>query len=118
MFLGDGYPQGLRPQDLLPSPSRNPGRFQARRYPRLERRSNHGRSAIMTTSDVQVPTSPIGLLTTSPIPELRKLEVTETEREVVITGRVSSFYIKQLAQESIRSAVAGRRLQNRVEVGC
>jgi len=72
----------------------------------------------MITSDVQIPTSPIDLLTASPIPELRKLEVTETEGEVVITGRVSSFYIKQLAQESIRSAVAGRRLQNRVIVAC
>jgi hypothetical protein len=70
----------------------------------------------MTATDVQAPTSPVSLLSCSPIPELRKLEVTETDREVVITGRVSSFYIKQLAQESIRSAVAGRRLQNQVVV--
>ena len=70
----------------------------------------------MTASHVQAPTSPVDLLSCSPIPELRKLAVTETEREVVITGRVSSFYIKQLAQESIRPAVAGRRLQNQVEV--
>ena len=71
----------------------------------------------MTATEPFSPTSPVELLSGSPIPELRKLEVTETEGEVVITGRVSSFYIKQLAQESIRSAVAGRRLQNRVEVG-
>ena len=71
----------------------------------------------MTATASLSPASPVELLSGSPIPELRKLEVTETDREVVITGRVSSFYIKQLAQESIRSAVAGRRLQNRVIVG-
>jgi putative toxin-antitoxin system antitoxin component (TIGR02293 family) len=56
------------------------------------------------------------LLSGSPIPEIRKLEVTETSKEVVITGRVSSFYIRQLAQESIRSMIAGRRLRNQVTV--
>jgi hypothetical protein len=34
----------------------------------------------------------------------------------VITGRVPSFYFKQLAQEAIRPALGRRRLCNRVEV--
>ncbi|HEY2784215.1 MAG TPA: BON domain-containing protein [Fimbriiglobus sp.] len=71
----------------------------------------------MTASETLFPMSPVELLSGSPIPELRRLEVTENDREVVISGQVSSFYIKQLAQESVRVAVAGRMLQNRVVVG-
>jgi hypothetical protein len=70
----------------------------------------------MSTAAMPLPATPVALLSESPIPELRKLEVTETDCEVVITGRVSSYYIKQMAQESVRPAVAGRRLQNQVVV--
>ena len=35
----------------------------------------------------------------SPIPALRKLSLEETEDIVLITGSVSSYYLKQLAQE-------------------
>ncbi len=57
------------------------------------------------------------VLTSSPLPQLRRLVVTANEREVVITGRVPSYYLKQLAQEALRQAIGGRRLFNRVEVG-
>jgi hypothetical protein len=70
----------------------------------------------MSASNVPEPTSPVVLLSESPIPELRKLAVTETDGEVVISGRVSSFYIKQMAQESVRPGMAGRRLSNQVVV--
>jgi osmotically-inducible protein OsmY len=50
------------------------------------------------------------------MPELRRLVVTTNENEVVITGRVSSYYLKQLAQESLRGSVGVRKLLNRVEV--
>ncbi len=56
------------------------------------------------------------LLRRSPLPDLRRLEIEETEEEVVITGIVSSYYSKQLAQETIRSAVGDRRIRNRVVV--
>ena len=46
----------------------------------------------------------------------RRLVVTVNDAEVVITGRVSSYYMKQLAQETIRSTVGDRRLLNNVEV--
>lgn len=59
---------------------------------------------------------PAEILTSSPLPQLRRLVVTTNEREVVITGRVSSFYFKQLAQESIRPSIGCRRILNRVEV--
>lgn len=50
-------------------------------------------------------------------PELRTLTVIETEFEVELAGRVGSYYLKQVAQETAREAVAGRRLVNRVVVG-
>lgn len=59
---------------------------------------------------------PAEVLTSSPLPQLRRLVVTATDNEVVITGRVSSYYLKQLAQEAIRQALGTRRLLNNVEV--
>jgi len=41
------------------------------------------------------------VLRQSPIPALRKLSVEETDHEVVLSGSVSSYYLKQLAQETI-----------------
>ena len=61
-------------------------------------------------------TEPTSVLNTSPLPQLRRLSVTTTDHEVVITGRVTSYYMKQLAQESIRSVLGARRLLNHVEV--
>jgi hypothetical protein len=52
----------------------------------------------------------------SPIPALRKLSIEETDVTVSISGCVSSYYLKQLAQETIMSALGGRELHNRVTV--
>jgi hypothetical protein len=49
-------------------------------------------------------------------PELRRLEVCETESTVELTGVVSCFYLKQMANETVRVAAAGRRIINRVFV--
>ena len=69
----------------------------------------------MSGSSVLAP-EPTDILTTSPLPQLRRLLVTVSEFEVVITGRVPSYYFKQLAQETIRPSVGCRRILNRVEV--
>ena len=50
------------------------------------------------------------------LPFLRHLDVTETSDEVVISGRVSSYYYKQLAQEAVMPALGDRRLRNLVVV--
>ena len=63
-----------------------------------------------------LPCIPSDVLTSSPLPQLRRLVVTVNEAEVVITGRVSSYYMKQLAQEALRHTLGDRRLLNRVEV--
>lgn len=70
----------------------------------------------MSTAVLTPPACPRETLSASPLPELRRLVVTATDDEVVITGRVSSYYLKQLAQESVRVAVGARRLLNRVAV--
>lgn len=56
------------------------------------------------------------LLAASSQCEVRRLEVSADGGVVTLTGRVSSFYFKQLAQESLKRALAGRTLCNRVEV--
>jgi hypothetical protein len=52
----------------------------------------------------------------SPIPALRKLAVEENTTTVVILGRVSSYYHKQLAQETIMPHLRDRELLNNVLV--
>jgi len=47
-------------------------------------------------------------------PLLRRLEVLETEKEIVISGSVPSYYLKQLAQEAVRPVLGDRRLRNRI----
>ena len=59
---------------------------------------------------------PNEVLAASPLPQLRRLIVTATDNEVVITGRVTTYYLKQLAQEALRPALGDRRLINQVEV--
>ena len=52
----------------------------------------------------------------SPIPARRKLSLEEIESTVTIQGKVSSYYLKQLAQETILPLLDGRQLVNRVLV--
>jgi hypothetical protein len=55
-------------------------------------------------------------LTTSPLGQLRRLVVTASDTQMVISGRVSSYYLKQMAQETVRPLLGERTLLNRVEV--
>jgi hypothetical protein len=56
------------------------------------------------------------LLHENPVNCLRRLHVTENVMEVIISGEVGTYYLKQLAQETVRPALAGRRLLNQVRV--
>ena len=58
----------------------------------------------------------VTLLRENPVNDLRRLEVQESELEIVISGIVSSYYLKQMAQEAVRPALGGRRLRNQVIV--
>ena len=46
-------------------------------------------------------------LENSPVSDLRKLDVHRDGATLILTGRVSSFYHKQLALESIRTIAEG-----------
>lgn len=48
--------------------------------------------------------------------EIRRLAVTETIDSVILDGEVTSFYMKQMAQETVKPAADGKRLVNRVFV--
>jgi osmotically-inducible protein OsmY len=49
-------------------------------------------------------------------PALRRLLVEETETAVVISGRVNSYYLKQLAQETVMPVRGCRDVVNQVLV--
>ena len=70
----------------------------------------------MTIAVLATPTQAEDALTSSPIPQLRRLRVVASEHEVVISGRAPSYYLKQLAQETLRGSIGERRVSNRVEV--
>ena len=70
----------------------------------------------MTSTLLDAPAGAAALLRDNPVNDLRRLEVTETENELVITGIVTSYYLKQMAQEAVRPALNGRRLRNKVLV--
>jgi len=56
------------------------------------------------------------VLRDNPLPLLRNLDVNESEDEVVISGCVNSYYMKQLAQEAVLPHLGRRRLRNLVVV--
>ena len=64
-------------------------------------------------------TAPSQVATTlrhSPIPALRRLSVEESDTQVVLSGCVSSYYMKQLAQETVMPFLDHRHLLNHVVV--
>ncbi len=48
--------------------------------------------------------------------DLHQVSVDRLGDTLVLTGRVTSFYVKQVAQETIRPAADGLRVINRLEV--
>lgn len=56
------------------------------------------------------------VLRQSPQPLLRRLHVYESAEEIILAGTLPSYFLKQVAQETIRPVLGGRRLLNRIEV--
>ncbi len=56
------------------------------------------------------------LLAESPFDELRNLRVERDGDDILLRGQVHSFYYKQLAQETVRTATCGIHLINAVDV--
>lgn len=52
----------------------------------------------------------------SGIPALRLVTVLQTENIVILSGRLPSYYLKQLAQEALIPHLGQRVLENRITV--
>ena len=52
----------------------------------------------------------------SPIYALRELQVEQVGDSLLISGRVDTFYHKQLAQEAVRTAAADLEVINSIDV--
>ncbi|MFL5241453.1 MAG: BON domain-containing protein [Gemmataceae bacterium] len=70
----------------------------------------------MVTTTAQSASQVQSALRQSPIPALRKLSVRETDEAVTLLGRVASYYIKQLAQETVMGFLSNRELHNEIIV--
>lgn len=55
-------------------------------------------------------------ITNCPIAEVRCIELEIAERTLILRGQVSSFYLKQMAQETVRSREGIETIQNLIEV--
>lgn len=56
------------------------------------------------------------ILRNSTMIDLRRLHVVESDGEIVLTGNVHSYYLKQLAQELLLPVLGDRFLRNRIKV--
>ena len=68
--------------------------------------------------DVRQPIEPLAVsaLRQSGISALQNLEVTAYGNRIIITGRVGSYYHKQLAQEAVIAVAKGREVINDIRV--
>jgi osmotically-inducible protein OsmY len=64
----------------------------------------------------QVQTSIVQRLEASPHHELRHVHADVSEQQIVLTGTVATYFMKQLAQETARQACATRKVVNDVKV--
>ena len=69
----------------------------------------------MSLELLSLPTAGSALLQSSN-PELRRVRVSESSETIVLRGTVSCYYVKQLAQESVKAIAEGRRIVNLLEV--
>ena len=58
----------------------------------------------------------VNLLVLSGVPALRLVTVLEQEDMVILSGRLPSYYLKQLAQEALIPHLGQRVLENRITV--
>ena len=70
----------------------------------------------MTTLSMAVQSRAVQALQQSSHPALRSLAVQETDGFIIISGHVSSYYLKQLAQETIMPVRGQLELVNRISV--
>jgi hypothetical protein len=75
-----------------------------------------GGSVMIDTGFQDVVNQAKKLLIESPFVELHGIDVQQSGERVVLSGAVGTFFMKQLAQETVRSATRGLRVNNEVSV--
>ncbi|MDG2384620.1 MAG: BON domain-containing protein [Pirellulaceae bacterium] len=68
------------------------------------------------TEAARIPEQVQTALHSSPIYALRELQVEQDAETIIISGRVETYYHKQLAQEIVRTVLNGRELVNAIHV--
>ena len=68
------------------------------------------------TATIGVRVTAQSALSSSPIFALREIHVDEENDSLYLSGRVDTFYHKQLAQEVVRAVVDGVRVVNSIDV--
>ena len=71
---------------------------------------------MMDTTQQDVEQAAIEVLANSSVRELRQLRVDGSSNKLELSGRVRSFYHKQLAQETVLAVAAGMQVVNQVDV--
>lgn len=74
----------------------------------------HGSSAISNVDEKECLFA--DALVRSGAPELRRVNVSVDDGRVMLFGSVSSYYLKQLAQESLRPCAIGMKIDNQLKV--
>ena len=71
---------------------------------------------MMDTTQQDATQAAVAILANSSVRELRQLRVDGVANKLQLSGKVRSFYHKQLAQETVRSVAAGMQVVNHVDV--
>ena len=58
----------------------------------------------------------VSALRQSPISALHNLEVIASDDVIILTGKVGSYYFKQIAQETVISVAGDREIVNNIRV--
>ena len=74
------------------------------------------RSAMATTTQQDVATRATAVLAESSVSDLRHIRVDKSAGKLQLSGKVRSFYHKQLAQETVRTVAGGMQVVNHVHV--
>jgi len=71
---------------------------------------------MMNATPQKIAEAASNLLARSTVLELRQLRVDGSSAQLQLSGRVRSYYHKQLAQETVRPVACGMQMVNRVHV--
>ena len=70
----------------------------------------------MESTRHEITAAATAVLANSNVRELRDVRVDNRENKIRLSGRVRSFYHKQLAQEAVKGVAGGLRVENHVDV--